>query len=173
MTFVKANQKSVAGSRAHPTRCPSPPRKRSSSRSTLTAAASGRCSGSRKTPTTSGCFSRFTASCSRSISQPTCAAFITGRTCARRHALHVRAQQICSEHYWLAVYGFRGTFVGINNTRTPRPRTNRRGRGRGLHALFQDTFSDIEARLVTDSDATLEAICSNLVRPDAREFDVG
>jgi hypothetical protein len=98
---------------------------------------------------------------------------ITGRTCARRHALHVRAQQICSEHYWLAVYGFRGTFVGINNTRTPRPRTNRRGRGRGLHALFQDTFSDIEARLVTDSDATLEAICSNLVRPDAREFDVG
>jgi hypothetical protein len=26
---------------------------------------------------------------------------------------------------------------------------------------------------VTDSDATLEAICSNLVRPDAREFDVG
>jgi hypothetical protein len=42
-----------------------------------------------------------------------------------------------------------------------------------LHALFQDTFSDIEARLVTDSDATLEAICSNLVRPDAREFDVG
>jgi hypothetical protein len=34
---------------------------------------------------------------------------ITGRTCARRHALHVRAQQICSEHYWLAAYGFRGT----------------------------------------------------------------
>lgn len=98
---------------------------------------------------------------------------ITGRTCARRHALHVRAQQICSEHYWLAAYGFRGTFVGINSTRTPRPRTNRRGRGRGSHALFQDTFSDIEARLVTDSDATLEAICSNLVRPDAREFDVG
>jgi hypothetical protein len=44
---------------------------------------------------------------------------ITGRTCARRHAVHVRAQQICSEHYWLAAYGFRGTFVGINKHQDP------------------------------------------------------
>jgi len=97
---------------------------------------------------------------------------IAGRTCARRHALHVR--QICSEHYWLAVYGVQGTLRRHQQAPGPRrPRTNRRGRGRGSPRTFPGYFSDIEARLVTDSDATLEAICSNLVGPDAREFDVG
>ena len=33
-----------------------------------------------------------------------------------------------------------------------------------LHALFQDTFSDIDAQLLIDSEATLEAIRANLDR---------
>jgi len=98
----------------------------------------------------------------------------TGRTCARRHAVHVRAQQICSEHYWLAAYGLSRHVR--RHQQAPGPRVTELTGAVGdaaLHALFQDTFSDIEARLVSDSDATFEAICSNLVGPDAREFDVG
>ena len=61
---------------------------------------------------------------------------------------------------------FKALFVGINKHQDPGvPELTGAVRdAEALHALFQDTFSDIEARLLTNSTATLEAIRSNLDR---------
>jgi helicase len=61
---------------------------------------------------------------------------------------------------------FKALFVGINKHQDPGvPELTGAVRdAEALHALFQDTFSDIEARLLTDSNAALEAIRSNLDR---------
>jgi helicase len=61
---------------------------------------------------------------------------------------------------------FKALFVGINKHQDPGilELTGAVRDAHALHALFQDTFSDIDARLLTDSEATLEAICSNLDR---------
>jgi helicase len=61
---------------------------------------------------------------------------------------------------------FKALFVGINKHQDPGvlELTGAVRDAQALHALFQDTFSDIDARLLIDSDATLEAILSNLDR---------
>ena len=61
---------------------------------------------------------------------------------------------------------FKAVFVGINKHQDPGvlELTGAVKDAQALHALFQDTFSDIDAQLLTDSDATLEAIRSNLDR---------
>jgi helicase len=61
---------------------------------------------------------------------------------------------------------FKAVFVGINRHLDPGvPELTGAVRdAQALHALFQDTFSDIEARLLIDSEATLDAIRANLDR---------
>ena len=61
---------------------------------------------------------------------------------------------------------FKALFVGINKHQDPGvlELTGAVRDAQALHALFQDTFTDIDARLLVDSDATLETIRSNLDR---------
>ena len=61
---------------------------------------------------------------------------------------------------------FKALFIGINKHQDPGifELTGAVRDAQALHALFQDTFSDIDARLLTDADATLEAMRSNLDR---------
>jgi len=51
---------------------------------------------------------------------------------------------------------FRCTFIGVNNTKTEHSRAHGATRdAKALHALFADTFSDINATLLLDDGATL------------------
>jgi hypothetical protein len=61
---------------------------------------------------------------------------------------------------------FKALFVGINKHQDAGvlELTGAVRDAQALHSLFQDTFTDIDARLLVDSEATLDAIRSNLDR---------